>query len=526
MIQRHLILAALLFLTACLKLFSQDTEVFDTLVYFNEITYHSELEEEAFNEYFSEDNSSFIKLFLAKDENITKQQYEIRLTSFLDYTKELREDKNYNKPEKKKVKYYYNLIHNKYLEKYEMNTNFSKIFNNGYYNCVTGSILYGLIFDELKIPYKIKLSPIHAYLITYPQTESILVETTNPVKGYFIFNENFKQNYVDHLLDNKLITASEYASYSTEELFNKYYFKEEDVTLKEMVGIQYYNEAVIQFQNQKFEEAFYELEKAYLFYPSEKIAYLLYYSAALVIDKHDFSDIKYVDFLYKIARYTNYGITQEQIIGEFGRITQNQLDYKGNYELYDAIFFKLYEKLNDEEIKNEISFIYNYEKARLFIRNERYESAFPYIEKALQIRPDHLDLQTMFIYALANKMESLVLTNEKLESLVDYAEKYPALKNNNTYNDMVCDAYLYTTIQNYEEGNLSEALLYHAKLKELIKKHEHYSNYDYNITRLYSSAAVYYFRKGNTKKAKTILLEGLKFVPDSYELKQRLKVIN
>ena len=223
MIQRHLILAALLFLTACLKLFSQDTEVFDTLVYFNEITYHSELEEEAFNEYFSEDNSSFIKLFLAKDENITKQQYEIRLTSFLDYTKELREDKNYNKPEKKKVKYYYNLIHNKYLEKYEMNTNFSKIFNNGYYNCVTGSILYGLIFDELKIPYKIKLSPIHAYLITYPQTESILVETTNPVKGYFIFNENFKQNYVDHLLDNKLITASEYASYSTEELFNKYY---------------------------------------------------------------------------------------------------------------------------------------------------------------------------------------------------------------------------------------------------------------------------------------------------------------
>lgn len=510
----------------CINVLVQGQIISDTLVYFDELTFHSKMEEETFKEYFNGNQSDYFKLFLAKDKNITNAEFNNRLSNFLDYTKKLSHDKNFDKPEKKKVKYYYSEIHDKYLVKYEMNTHFSDIFKNGYYNCVTGSILYGLVFNELEIPYKVKLSPIHAYLVAYPKTESILVETTNPVKGYFVFNENFKQNYVDHLLDNKLITAYEYASLSTDELFNKYYFKEEEVTLKEMVGIQYYNEAISLMQKQKFENAFYELEKAYLFYPSEKIAHLMFYSGVMVIEKHDFSDIKYVSFIYKIARYKRFGINQEQIIGEFAKITQNQLDYKGNYELYDKIFEVLFKNLNDENLKNEISFIYNYEKARLYIRNDKYEKAFSFLEEALKIRPEHLDLQTMFVYAIANKYDASMLTNNDLNEISGYGEKFPLLKDNDTYRNMIFDAYFYCATQHYDKGNITHAIKFHDKCNELIKSGKNYSNYNYNVTRLYSAAAVYYFRNGNTKKAKAVILEGLKLVPDSYELNQRLKAIN
>lgn len=332
------ITVAILFLIINSIGIAQEQDIVDTLVFPNEITYHSDLEREAFYEFFNDNQENYIKLFFAKDPSLTKEEYLNKYAALEQYISTLKNDKNFNKQEKKKVKYYYNKIHNKYLSKYELNTFFPQIFKNGYYNCATGTILFSLIFDELNIPYTIKVSPIHAYIVAYPSTESIIVETTNPIKGYFTFNQTFKDNYVKHLRDNKMISTQEYNSSSVDVLFDKYYFKEKDISLKEMVGIQYYNDAIEKIQNQNLEDAFYELEKAYLFYPSDDIEYLLYYTAAYVIEKQDYSDIKYVNFLYKIARYKKFGINQQQIIGEFGRITQTQMEYKGRYELYDTIY--------------------------------------------------------------------------------------------------------------------------------------------------------------------------------------------
>ena len=318
--------------------YAQDQETLDTIVYLSEITYHSDLEKEAFEEYFNSNQENYMKLLLAKEKDVLKEDYLFNKNRLNEYIEILKNDKNYSKSGKKKIKYYFKEIHDKYLVKYEQNIFFPQIFNNGYYNCVTGSILFSLIFDELDIPYTIKVSPIHTYVVAYPNKESIIVETTVPIKGFFAFNQAFKENYVKHLRDNKLISIQEYNSTTIDLLFDKYYFNEKDISLKEMVGIQYHNDAIEKIQNQNIEAAFYELEKAYLFFPSDDIEFLLYYCALYVIDKQDFSDLKYVDFLYKIARYKKFGINQEQVVGEFSRITQNQLDYKGRYELYDTIY--------------------------------------------------------------------------------------------------------------------------------------------------------------------------------------------
>lgn len=505
---------------------AQDSNIQDTLVNLNEITFHSELEKEAFNDFFKGNQECYLKLFFAKQESISNQVFLSKASSLEKYISLLKEDKNYSKAEKKKVKYYYQEIHNKYLVKYELNTFFPQIFENGYYNCVTGSILFSLIFKELNIPFTIKVSPIHAYIVAYPNTESILVETTNPIKGYFVFSQAFKDDYVKHLRDNKLISIQEYNTSTIDVLFEKYYFKEKDVTLKELVGIQYYNDAIAKIQEQNFEDAFYELEKAYLFYPSDEIAYLLYFSGMYVLEKQDYSNIKYIDFLYKIARYKRFGINKEQIIGEFGEITQTQLGYKGKYELYDTIYKKLYYNLNDKVTKEEISFIYNYELARLYIRNNRLNSSFPYIEEALKIRPEHLDLQTMLIYVISDKYRYVDLTEDDLNELNNYGVSFPKLKENKAYTDMICDAYLFCAVQNYENGNITKAIKYHEKFNQIATDINSYSNFENNVPRLYSSAAVYYFRKGYNNKSKSVLLEGLKLVPNSYELKQRLKLFN
>lgn len=60
------------------------------------------------------------------------------------------------------------------------------------------------MFDELGIPYSIKETPTHVYLIADPNGEQILIETTDPVKGFAEFSNGFKQNFISTLLAQKL----------------------------------------------------------------------------------------------------------------------------------------------------------------------------------------------------------------------------------------------------------------------------------------------------------------------------------
>ena len=41
-------------------------------------------------------------------------------------------------------------------------------------------MLYSMVFDAMKIPYKVMAAPGHIYLIANPGSNSIVIETTNP----------------------------------------------------------------------------------------------------------------------------------------------------------------------------------------------------------------------------------------------------------------------------------------------------------------------------------------------------------
>ena len=80
--KKRLILLSMCFLFSITDLFSIDIESLDTLVYLNEIKFHSDLEKEAFLEYFDGEENDFLKLFIAKDGKITNTEYLKYLTNF------------------------------------------------------------------------------------------------------------------------------------------------------------------------------------------------------------------------------------------------------------------------------------------------------------------------------------------------------------------------------------------------------------------------------------------------------------
>jgi tetratricopeptide (TPR) repeat protein len=431
----------------------------------------------------------------------------------------------HKKSEAKKIKTIYSQTHDRLLNKYELRNYFDEIFKNGSYNCVSATALYSLLFDDLQIPYTIKEAPTHVYLIAYPQSQKILLETTDPRQGYMLFDDKFKANFVSNLRSGKLISEQEFKSAGTATLFDKYYFSEENISIKELLGIQYMNDAIYKLHDNQLEEAFVQLEKAYLFYPCQKAAYLLLSTAALILDKSSYADIKDAQYLIKLARYKAYGISKENIVSEFHKITSLHLINNNRPDLYDTFYQQISHNIADEEIKKEIGYIYHYERSRILFNQGKYQEAMTFAEKTYLLKPDNIDVQTLFVSALGNTLKSHSDGGRVLEILSGYEQKYPKLLENHIFYTFLIQSCLVYCGQQYELKKIAEAEKLRARFEKLVAERGKDAVDSNLIGRVYSTGAMHYFRAGNDAKAKALLTKGLELAPNDYEMQRRLQVL-
>ena len=510
---------------ANISLFAEDSES-DSLVYYHELTFSSQFEEEAFTHFFELGNKDYIALFLSVNSDIDFEEFK-RINKSVQTQILIYNSPHYQKfKETKKIKKIYNSVHENYFKKYVPNTYFTDFFSTGEYNCVTATALYGIIFDKLKIPFTIKESFSHVFLIAYPNSNSVLVETTNPLKGYFVFNSQFKSNYVDYLKRSKLVSDEEYKNESTDELFDEFFYKEKDVNLKELAGLLYYNKGFELLGEKKYKDAFHQFEKSYFLYPSDKIGYFLSLSAAAILDECDYSDIKYVDYIYKIVRYKNFGINNDDIIGSFRQITHEILVSQSNNQLYDQFYKKISENIEDEELVKEISFIYNYEKGRICYNQFKYNDALKYTEKAFDIKPNHADAQSLFVMSVISNYSDLNDPQETIEILNLYSDKHPGLMDNFRFAQLKYSSILILCYQYFCLNDIDKAFEYLDIFEKAYpKRDENFVVIEQFIVNAYSSASAFYFVKGNYSEARKYLNKGLEYVPNNFELKNRLRVL-
>lgn len=210
----------------------------DSLVKVSDLKFHSVFEQEKFKHLINK-RQDFFDLFLAIDEHMNEEEARSNYAKFTQVFDEL-ETKNLQKKKiGKKIKLSYSVVHGRFLKKYNDTEFFPEIFRTGTYNCVSASMLYALVFDSLNIPYKVKASSNHVYLVADPGPGSIVIETTNPGFEQQIFTGEFKQQYVNHLRASKLISDSDYKGKSTEEIFEEKFNAVKDAELSNLPGFQY-----------------------------------------------------------------------------------------------------------------------------------------------------------------------------------------------------------------------------------------------------------------------------------------------
>jgi tetratricopeptide (TPR) repeat protein len=487
-----------------------------------DLSYSSGFEKQALESILS-GNASYLELFMAVSPRARDAEFQQCRQRFDERLSVLRESIGNSGNRSRQVKKVYTFLHESYLKKYELKNRFPEVFESGKFNCVSASALFALYFSALGIPYTIKEDPRHVYLIANPGPGQVMVETTDPREGFMSFEASLKIRFTDYLRASKLVSEEEYNSSTLEDLFNRYYFSSRDISLRELAGLQYYNDALYLMEEKKLKEAFYQLEKAYLLYPCDRIQFMLFAVNTSLVESLDYSTLEDARFLVKLSGQAKFGVDADALVSEFARITRLHLLNSSSTAHYDSLYSFLKQRISSPVARSSMGFLYSYERGRLLYNQTSYREAAVFLEEAYILKPENNDIQTLMISCIAQNLDKSSNYPQAVKELDSYSAKYPLLNENLLYNRMQVYSWLSLAMIRFREGRPKEAEALQARAEKVMDERKSLQPGAALIAETYSEAAVHYFKTGNFGKARAVLKKGLVYSPDNAVLQYRLK---
>ena len=494
----------------------------DSLVRWRDLTYSSDFEKQVINDFLRNNKKDFLKAFLANAPSPVDnwERFNKKTKIVLD---EIRESTNFKKRNDKKIKYIYQLIHERFFTQYQEEILFHEIIDNGKYNCVTATALYAWFFEQLGIPYTIKEEPTHVYLVAYPDSDNIIVESTSPLRGFIAFSPEFKARYVKNLKDQKMIGMLE-SSRSVDELFNKYYFGSGNINLTQLVGIHYMNDGLFRRDRQDRKGSFEQFKKGHFFYPGVRSEFLLATALGAVLESET-EPVEKARQLSVASRYKAQGVTSEMIVGEFGHLSQATLIKKNDRALFEQCYKAITAELTDADLLKELKLIYNYENGRVLYNMGNYVAAKPYLVSAFELEPNNADLTTLVVACLTQALKSVREGKVVVDSLESYRTRFPILNEDRNFKSVLAFGYTFAFADAYEKGKIVEGEKFRNLFEALYNSDKTIKISPEAVGAAYSSACTHYFRKGQTAKAKQYIEIGLSIAPGNHELMMRRQMI-
>jgi hypothetical protein len=146
------------------------------------------------------------------------------------------------------LRYVFNYTHQKFLHQYQKTAHFGDMMLKKQYNCVTGTALLAYFMEHSGFVCQIQEAEKHVFIIVQiSEKDRLLIEST-AFFGDGVIDDEKK-------IDEKLLDLRPTGTAS----------------LMNLAGMQFYNEAVLAFQDQRYLESLSLSNKAYYFYPSEKV---------------------------------------------------------------------------------------------------------------------------------------------------------------------------------------------------------------------------------------------------------------
>lgn len=155
-------------------------------------------------------------------------------------------------------------VHSKFLKQYHDYSTFGELLQKGKYNCLTGTALYALILDHFNFKFKVIETNYHIFLLV-ESSEPVLFEATDPQYGFVRGSKMIDNRINEYKKNQSPVRSTGKVAYNFDfDLFN-------EVDLNELTGLLYYNRSIDAFNKQQIDQSVILLDKASVFYKSERI---------------------------------------------------------------------------------------------------------------------------------------------------------------------------------------------------------------------------------------------------------------
>ncbi len=416
--------------------------------------------------------------------------------------------------EAKKVKLIFKTVHAEFLKKYQGLTTLSEIFENGTYNCVSATALYALVFSHYNIPFQIKEKPTHVYLVAYPENLNILVESTLPGKGYVLPTNEEKKNYVNQLVTLKFLNRDYVNQVGIDKAYNEFFYRQdESISIQNLAGIQYYNEAVESIDNKEYEKAYLNIYKADILYPSKKNKFLKVSLLGEILNNVNFRQT--IHFYY-LAEYANHAQTEGANRQSKGIFASNMHKYL--VERQDTSFlrksFEVYsQSISDTLFKSEITQFYYAEISKYYYNHGYTNEAIECARKVYKLNPGNADAQMLISNSLLRNSPNGTGGLKEINLLDEYSKEFPFLKENALILSLYLHNFCYVSIIGFQKEDRAEGMKYLKKAQEILKLDNKNLMVDNNIIgNMYAAAAESYLHK-NENMTKELTNKGLEYSP-------------
>ena len=486
--------------------------------------YFSEIDRQLIETYFKDPTQPFtyLGLFVSSSVDATHETYSRALQEIELVLGEIKGSRPFKNGGEKLVNHIYKVVHQRFFDKYIDGASFLRIFQRKEYNCATASALYALIFHELGIPFEVNYSDDHVFLTVYPSNKPIIVETTNPISGTTSYSKSYMENYVSYLRKIKLISQSELQSKTTEALFFEHFFKARKGTIRTAAGILFYNECVSLLNKKDFLAAItMGIRTSYFLEGYEKSNYLILTASNQFLQQEEHKSPLAFAILGKLTIFTDDFVPRKDIIStlswSFRQIAQN-----GDVNHLDKCYNSFISMARDSSLKETASFHYNKEKGRLHYINRDFNRALEAFDKALLSNREDKETEFLFLETLPYEVSKESIPDSSFKRFEYYFHRHLSLKDNTKAQLLRSSLILYISNIFFQEMNPKKGEEFLAIFsRDFPPTFVNLVSVDM-FEKAIGEAAIYYFKKGQQKKAKEKAVFGLLYYPNSSYLRKVL----
>jgi hypothetical protein len=159
-----------------------------------------------------------------------------------------------------------NESHRKFLKSYKSYSQFNELFENGLYDCLSGTAFFSVVLEELQFSYKIIETNYHIFLLIETSQGKVLLETTDRLFGFKTNPKEIEKcvsQYQENLLASAASRKLHYYHYQAN-LFR-------EVNALQLSGLLYFNQAVIAYNSHEWVTCVDRLEKARSVYNNPRV---------------------------------------------------------------------------------------------------------------------------------------------------------------------------------------------------------------------------------------------------------------